>query len=229
MIGTARNRDINTRLSVLYKELQDSCLAAYVEAFKDPDPPQRINEFGIVDEACYDADNGILFVAKETNGWRNEDYAAGILFRTWLQDMAKHGLSGHAKQHPIMWYNIGRWASFLDDPSQDVEKLACEKTVEKVGRAAFTNMNEVRGGSRSADSYWSLAYASITGKLLKKELDIIQPKVIVCCGTYNEFLYHVPDFDGPVIRMPHPGARMRTKAMLEQLAAQLPGESDYRL
>ncbi len=221
MIDAAYNRGINARLSKLYEEYRASYLAAYVEAFQDPDPPQRINEFGIVDENRYDAGRGILFVAKETNGWRNEDYAAGVLFRTWLQDMTKHGLSGHAKRHPIMWYNIGRWASFLDNPLQNIEELANEKTIKKIGTLAFTNMNKVRGESQSADSYWSLAYAPITGELLRRELAIIQPKVIVCCGTHHEFLYHIPDFNGLVIQMPHPGARIRTKAMLEKLAAQL--------
>lgn len=221
MVNATYNRDINARLSALYEEYRESYLAAYVEAFQDSDPPMRINEFGIVDEVCYNADKSILFVAKETNGWRNEDYAAGVLFRTWLQDMTRHGLSGHARRHPIMWYNIGRWASFLDDPSQSIEKLAHEKTVEKIGTVAFTNMNKVRGGSQSADSYWSLAHAAITGDLLKRELEIIQPKAIVCCGTYHEFQYHIPNFDGLVIRMPHPGARVHTEAMLKQLSSQL--------
>ena len=224
MIDAAYNRDINAKLSALYEEYRESYLAVYVDAFQDTDPPRRINEFGIIDEACYDADKGILFVAKETNGWRNEDYASGVLFRTWLRDMVEHGLSGHAKRHPIMWYNIGRWASFLDNPSQDIEKLAQEKKIEKIGTLAFTNMNKVRGKNQSMDSYWSLAYAAITGELLRKELAIIQPKIIVCCGTYNEFVYHIPNFDGLVIRMPHPGARKSTKAMLEQLAAQIPGK-----
>ncbi len=221
MVDATYNRGINAELSKLYEEYRASYLAAYVEAFQDSDPPQRINEFGIVDENRYDASRGILFVAKETNGWRNEDYAAGVLFRTWLRDMTMHSLSGHAKRHPIMWYNIGRWASFLDNPSQNIEELANKKTVEKIGALAFTNMNKVRGENQSSDAYWSLSHASITGELLRKELEIIQPKVIVCCGTYHEFLYHIPAFSGLVIQMPHPGARIRTKAMLEQLASQL--------
>lgn len=221
MIDAAYNRGINARLSKLYEEYRAGCLAAYAEAFRDPDPPRRINEFGIVDERRYDSGRGVLFVAKETNGWSNEDYAAGVLFRTWLRNMTEHGLSGHAKRHPAMWYNIGRWASLLDDPSQSLEALASEKTVEKIGTLAFTNINKVRGRSRSADSYWSLAYAPVTGELLRMELEILQPKVIVCCGTHREFLYHIPDFDGLVIHMPHPGARIRTRAMLEQLAAQV--------
>ena len=61
----------------------------------------------------------------------------------------------------------------------------------------------------------------MSGMLLREELSIIQPKMIVCCGTYYEFAYHVRDFNGPVIAMPHSGARKNTITMLEQLRASL--------
>ena len=68
MINIVRNQEINAQLSALYGKYTDSYLAAYISAFEDADPPHRINEFGIIDEERYDADQGILFVAKETNG-----------------------------------------------------------------------------------------------------------------------------------------------------------------
>lgn len=222
MINIVRNQEINAQLSALYGKYTDSYLAAYISAFEDADPPHRINEFGIIDEERYDADQGILFVAKETNGWSNEDYEAGVLFRTWLKNITQHGLSGHVQRHPIMWYNIGRWASYINDPTQSIPELAEKTPISEIGKLAFTNMNKVRGENQSVGPYWSLAYAEITGNLLREELAIIQPKMIVCCGTYNEFRHHIPDFPGPVIDMPHPGARIRTEKMLEQLASQLP-------
>lgn len=224
MIDIAHNKQINAQLSALYERYTENYLSAYVDAFEDSNPPHRINEFGIIDEERYDADQGILFVAKETNGWSNEDYEAGVLFRGWLKYITKNGLSGHVQRHPIMWYNIGRWAAFINDPAQNVSELADKMPISEIGKLAFTNMNKVRGGSQSVGPYWSLAYADITGELLREELAIIKPKVIVCCGTYNEFKHHISDFNGPVIDMPHPGARMRTEKMLEKLASQLPGD-----
>lgn len=221
MVNKALNKEINARLRTLYEAYQREYLKAYIQAFEDPDPPHRINEFGIINEECYDADKGILFIAKETNNWSNEDYHNGVLFRNWMKDMAQHGLSGHARRHPIMWYNIGRWASLLNDPSQSISALSRERPVSEIATLAFTNMNKVRGESTSRNAYWSLAYADITGCLLREELAIIQPNTIVCCGTHQEFMHHVPDFNGAVIGMPHPGARLSTETMLNQLLEQL--------
>lgn len=227
MIDVAHNRSINEALDALYEKYRESYLMAYIEAFADADPPHRINEFGIIDVERYDADKGILFLAKETNGWSNEDYINGVLFRGWLEGIIKNGLSGHVKRHPIMWYNIGRWASYLNDQTQSIAALANEKAevISAIGTVAFTNMNKVRGMAQAQKEYWKLAYTDITGSLLREELAILQPKIIVCCGTYYEFKHHIPDYKGILIDMPHPGARTSTLEMLEQLAAQLKGDT----
>lgn len=223
MIDLDQNRKINAALSALYEEYCADYLTTYIQAFGDGNPPERINEFGIIDEERYDADNGILFVAKETNDWDNKDFQNGYFFRKWMNSITKQGLSGHAKEHPLMWYNIGRWASLLDNPSQNIPSLAEEKSdaIKKIGTIAFTNINKVRGKEQAKNEYASLAYHDMSGMLLREELSIIQPKMIVCCGTYYEFAYHVRDFNGPVIAMPHSGARKNTITMLEQLRASL--------
>ena len=223
MIDRDRNRKINAALSTLYEKYSAAYLTAYIKAFRDENPPERINEFGIIDEERYDADNGILFVAKETNDWDNKDFQNGYFFRKWMNSITKQGLSGHAKEFPLMWYNIGRWVSLLDNPSQSIPSLAEEKSdaIKKIGTIAFTNINKVRGKEQAKNEYASLAYHDMSGMLLREELSIIQPKMIVCCGTYYEFAYHVRDFNGPVIAMPHSGARKNTITMLEQLRASL--------
>ena len=223
MIDRDRNRKINAALSTLYERYSAAYLTAYIKAFRDENPPERINEFGIIDEERYDADNGILFIAKETNKWKNENFHTGYFFREWMNYITKQGLSGHAKEFPLMWYNIGRWVSLLDNPSQNIPSLAEEKSdaIKKIGTIAFTNINKVRGKEQAKNEYASLAYHDMSGMLLREELSIIQPKMIVCCGTYYEFAYHVRDFNGPVIAMPHSGARKNTITMLEQLRASL--------
>ena len=223
MIDLDRNRKINAALSALYEEYCADYLTTYIQAFGDGNPPERINEFGIIDEERYDADNGILFIAKETNKWKNENFHTGYFFREWMNSITKQGLSGHAKEFPLMWYNIGRWVSLLDNPSQNIPSLAEEKSdaIKKIGTIAFTNINKVRGKEQAKNEYASLAYHDMSGMLLREELSIIQPKMIVCCGTYYEFAYHVRDFNGPVIAMPHSGARKNTITMLEQLRASL--------
>ena len=227
MIDVVRNIDINDKLDALYERYCKDYLIEYIKAFADSEPPHRINEFGIIDVERYDTDKGILFLAKETNGWSNEDYANGVLFREWLKGIIQNGLSGHVRKHPIMWYNIGRWASYLNDQAQSIATLANEKAevISAIGTVAFTNMNKVRGMAQAQTEYWKLAYSDIAGSLLREELAILQPKVIVCCGTYYEFKHHIPYYEGNLIDMPHPGARTSTVEMLEQLASQLKGDT----
>lgn len=49
MIDRDRNRKINAALSTLYEKYSAAYLTAYIKAFGDVDPPERINEFGIIE------------------------------------------------------------------------------------------------------------------------------------------------------------------------------------
>lgn len=225
MIDAAKNRHINQALSTLYETYRDDYLSAYCAAFRDPDPPRRINEFGIIDVNRYDADAGVLFVAKETNGWDNHEFASGQLFRRWLEDTSRDGLegTGHAQRHPNMWYNLGRWALFLNGAERDIDTIAsCKKeALQALGTVAFTNLNKVRGLRLSKKAYRTLASADISGQLLREEITLLQPKTIVCCGTSDIFRLHIPAFPGTVVHMPHPAARLRPAEMIHRMASQL--------
>ncbi len=224
MIDIARNRRINEELSDLYAKYSVSCMEAYMAAFDDPNPPCRINEFGIVDEARYDTDNGILFIAKETNDWSNKEFENGYFFREWIHRMSKEGVGWHEhiKRHPTMWYNMGRWAMCLNEPKRELSYIrsCANEAVFQLGAVAYTNINKVRGYSSSGKEYWNMAMAAVTGTLLRTELDILKPKIVVCCGTHWLFRHHAPDYQGIVIDMPHPGAYKSVLSMLENLREQ---------
>ena len=98
MIDLDQNRKINAALSALYEEYCADYLTTYIQAFGDGNPPERINEFGIIDEERYDADNGILFIAKETNKWENENFHTGYFFREWMNSITKHPIFGGRKK-----------------------------------------------------------------------------------------------------------------------------------
>lgn len=225
MIDIKKNREINERLSTLYSHYTEEFLEAYAQAFKT-DPPPRINEFGIIDTQKYDADNGVLFVGKETNGWSDDDYKRGVLFREWLCDISLNGLDGHGhvKRYPNLWYNMGRWAEAVLHPGADLEELERMKrdALSALGCVAVTNINKVRGLNVSKKEYDSLAYSDVAGAVLREEIDILKPKVIITCGNFRVVSYHLQNTDiwengTKVISMPHPAARISSKIMLDDL------------
>ena len=222
MIDVNKNQEINQKLSEIYEKYSKAHIDAYVKAFNDTDPPCRMNEFGIIDIEKFDSDNAILFISKEKNGWSNEEFNNNIFFRNWLHNISKDGVAGkgHVQKHPTMWYNIGRWAMFLNNPELDPEYIRwCKlEALNAIGTIAFTNINKVRGRNNSKNEYYTLAYTYNVGEILKEELAIIKPKIIVCCGTYDEFIYHAPEYKSIAIKMPHPTARKSCIKMLSILS-----------
>ena len=87
------NARINDELRTLYDEYTQEFLSAWSEAFNEA-PPCRMNEFGIIDISRYNANKGILFICRETNGWSDKDYENGCLFREWLCDISQNGIRG---------------------------------------------------------------------------------------------------------------------------------------
>lgn len=94
------NALINAKLKALYDEYTPAFLSAWSDAFEEA-APCRMNEFGIIDIRCYDPENGVLFIGRETNGWDDKDYADGCLFREWLCDISRNGIQGrgHISKH----------------------------------------------------------------------------------------------------------------------------------
>lgn len=221
MSDVKKNNQINEELTALYKQHTGLLLSDWEKHFGEP-RPTRVNEFGIIDEEKYDADDGILFICKETNGWDYDDFNNGILFRTWMQQITRHGFQPNSdvKNHPQTWYQINRWIKLMRQASLDLNELAQCKEVCDIGTIAFTNINKVRGRERSGKEYRNLARTDNVGEVLRREVEIIKPKKIVCCGTHVDFRKHVPSFSGQVLNLPHPGARFGNIKMLEKLVSQ---------
>lgn len=230
MINIKLNKDINKKLSELYTENTSEFLSVYKKAFKDTQAPDRINEFGIIDEECYDAEKGILVIAKETHGWNNNDFEQGLLFRDWLSNISKNGAigNGHIEKHPTMWYNIGRWLLTINNPTMSVEHISelKQETITELKTMAYTNINKVRGKGQSGTEYEKVAYSDIAGVVLREEISIIKPKVIICCGTWRPFCYHLNyeelESQGcKILCMPHPTCRRNKVEMLKDLRSQI--------
>lgn len=221
-------KEINKKLSDSYRLHSKEFLEGYESIYHDSNKPSRINEFGIIDESRLDTKQRILVVAKETNGWSNEEFDEGVLFRSWMKEITQHGLEGHdhIRKYPTMWYNIGRWILLIQHPDYDLTTLSKEKSsaLTAIGTVAFTNINKVRGNNISGKAYRQMAYTDIVGKVLREELEIIQPDIVLCCGTFHPFQYHAPDYKGTIFDMPHPAARKSSLEMLNNLKQQIISE-----
>ena len=231
MIDTAKNEEINRELRAVYREHTAEFLWEYGRAFGqvDPTPPHRLNEFGIVDPAAYDTHRGRLFIAKETHGWSDADFAKGLLFRDWLSAIARQGLpqeeDSHVRRYPRMWYDLGRWSLLLQDPAASLPQLASakDKALAALGAIAYTNLNKVRGLAASRREYAQLAAAPVTGRVLRRELQLLRPRQVVLCGVKPEVFQRLaPEYEGRLLAMPHPASRrLTTLARLELLKRQL--------
>lgn len=217
------NADINKQLRQMYLDNTTKLLSKWSEYYSLTD--SRINEFGIVDVNAYNYKKGILFIGKETNGW---DFSKGETFLGWISEMAaKKVITGKiASKHPKIWYNIGRWAKLIANPQYDKSQLLQEKTdaLEGLRYIAFTNYNKVYGKEKTDKSFWSLITENDVKQVLKAEIDLIIPQIIVLCGIPKEYL---PEYDASIkiIEMPHPTARnISNYDMLIKLEKQLRGE-----
>lgn len=214
------NEKINKQLAALYRENTQELLREWSIAFLKDTPPHRINEFGIFDPQTYNAQQGILFICRETNGWTNKDYEDGWLFRSWMSGIVLHNEKRPAKMNT--WHNVARWAFLIQNPETDIAELAYQKDLKSIAGIAFTNINKVRGKKASGKEFWTLANMDTTKKVLQKEIEIINPLYIVCGGTYDIVENVLPDnFKGKIINMPHPGCRKKTGFMLQMLKQQL--------
>lgn len=219
------NELINCKLRTLYKQYQEEFIDLWEATRRTEAPvsrPYRLNEFGIVDVSRYDADGGILFVGKELNGWKDEDLRAGWSFLNWIQSIAS--VQRFPKTASVnMWYNIGRWATLLAKPQESLSYLAACKTeaLSQIGTIAYTNVNKVWGNARADGGFNTLAKNDLVLSVLKLEIEIIAPKIIVCCGTAAYVKKAIPNYTGILIEMPHPAARMGKIKMLEHLRGQL--------
>lgn len=212
---------MNQQLQTLYATYTEMLLAEWRAAFQYEEAPCRINEFGIIDTANY---AGILCVCRETNGWNNEDYREGVLFRSWMDNIVNNGLHGcgHISKHPNMWYNLARWSALIQNPHRDLHELTGQKDLSPLKAIAFTNINKVRGKNNSGKEYEQLSHSPVTRQVLREEISILQPTIILCGGTAEVVKSALsPDFAGLVLDMPHPACRKGTHKLLCELKKQL--------
>ena len=88
--------------------------------------------------------------------------------------------------------------------------MSGEDIIPEIGLIAFTNVIKVRGSACVGKSCNVLCNHADTWIAIRKELEILKLKVVVCFGRDINRLFRINiiGFSGKLIRMPHPVSRI---------------------
>lgn len=127
---------------------------------------------GIVDAQSYiDSKIKVLYILKEANG--GDDWV--------LTDFLKAG--GRAST----WNNVTRWQYGITNIDKDIswgeiENISNETRKSQLKNIAIMNLKKESGGAKAVSKQiWD--YALEDKDLLKEQIQIYSPDVIICCGT----------------------------------------------
>lgn len=175
---------------------------------------------GIIDPFEYaKQDTKYLFISKESNIKNKKDQrpfrANGDNF--WLRDVC---LQKEKPQKPKPSIFSNRLAMFANAIySLDFESVnKCHDVLNKV---AFMNLNK-RGGLSGSKGKTIPEYTKKYAGFIKREIDMIKPDIIICCGRGLRDLLGEIGICSPrytVIEVYHPSYRISDKRHLEKLKA----------
>lgn len=160
-------KPINEQLDVLFDEWETQIKRDHPKAFFSRD--------GVVEERLWnEAPLKILFLLKERN--LESKYTKKI---SWEQ---RQDLRRDARQG--LWTELGQWsyAIFNHQTQPAYEEATRIESLERAYRStALVNLTKMAGGaSSSATTVWNSALQY--ERFLKKQVSIIDPNVVVCCG-----------------------------------------------
>jgi hypothetical protein len=123
--------------------------------------------------------NGILFILKEANilkyGAENQKIYRGNQFEFYKKYINNEEGDIHSKQKEKM----GRMAHYIL-----TGKINKDDDFKKsLGCSAYMNLNK-RGGGKSDKT--SKQYSNKYSNFIKKQIELIKPKKIICLGTYKQ-------------------------------------------
>ena len=131
-------------------------------------------EDGIIDEETYnDEAIKVLFVLKDVNNAKPEE---NVDLRKNLKKLEGEGRT---------WFPIARWTIALLDAiaySEEIDIMNSSKQHTHLKRAAVMNLKKEAGGAKVPDDC-ILCYADAHSKLIKEEVRIIKPDIIIACSS----------------------------------------------
>jgi hypothetical protein len=142
---------------------------------------------GIVMEEAWQASRRrILFLLKEPHGYKGADGGMDKLIR----DAAKPRSTSKLWRRPT-FHNLGRWAHGLLSYEGAVPDFADAHRARRTAMlgCAFVNLKKTSGG-RSATSEVDV-HAQRYAEFLRRQVDIIEPDLVVMGGTYPTVKEHL--------------------------------------
>jgi hypothetical protein len=141
---------------------------------------------GVIDPAKWEgAPRKVLFLLKEA--YDTSPASQGFDLCELVRDRWK-GPRGRT------WFQIGRWAHLIQHSKPATipayPNSRCEIT-EAVVASAVVNVRK-SGGAKSSDADVIREYAAADGDLLLRQIDGIQPDVVICGGVWNAVRYLWP-------------------------------------
>ena len=133
--------------------------------------PSKICKDGIFNDPKYkDTTPKILYVMKDTNDWPGGDLKElGLKYQMW---------------HTTARWSAGIFRNFPDYKEVDNDK---EKK-EALSKIASINLKKISGGA-SADMKEINRYAHCDWELLTRQINSIDPKIIIACGTTEPLIW----------------------------------------
>ncbi|HET9176864.1 MAG TPA: hypothetical protein VFQ24_00725 [Terriglobia bacterium] len=141
---------------------------------------QGFSPDGIVDESMYDrAKLRILFVLKEPNGHSDDMRCHARHAERTLRESGRHRYA--------TWRNLARWShGLLFDHPQFSEMEKGFRSSGGLLSIAIINLKKTRGESKTRPRELSAFVANPINKaMLRQEMEIIDPTVIICCGRQS--------------------------------------------
>lgn len=126
----------------------------------------------------------LLFLMKEVNGGNDWD------LRTFL----------HNGGRPQSWDNIARWVEGIRRIDEEIrwselEKLTDERRKTYLPEICVVNVKKTSGGHTSVGRSIKKA-AKDNAETLKRQIEIYQPELIICCGTGSYYYDNIMEYDG---------------------------------
>ncbi|MGM9641734.1 MAG: hypothetical protein ACI3XI_00860 [Eubacteriales bacterium] len=92
---------------------------------------------------------------------------------------------------------------------------------EELGIVFQTSLIRTNGKKLTQRQYQKRVYQPNVGETLKQEIFAVTPDMIVLCGTWRPFHYHIKGYNGEIYCMAYPSKNMSCSQILEDLKKEM--------